>query len=94
MGERPRVSGSPPRRNHSLNDHRRIEWRNFPIEELCEIFPLAVKRIEVGGSFFNRHLIRDPIRSRCIPVVVVNHLIHDLVAKDHDFRHKVIGFDI
>ncbi len=77
-----------------MNDHRRIEWRNFPIEELCEIFPLAVKHIEAGGSFFNRHPVRDPIGSRRIPIVVVNHLIHDLVAKDHDFRHEVIDFDI
>lgn len=57
-----------------MNDHRRVEWRNFPIEELGEIFPSTVKRIEACGSLFNRHLIRDPIGSRRIPIVVVNHL--------------------
>lgn len=77
-----------------MNNHRRIEWRNFPIEELGEIFPSTVKRIEACGRFFNRALIRDPIGSRRVPVVVVNHLVHDLIAKDHDFWHKVIDFDI
>ncbi|SCK55034.1 hypothetical protein YWIDRAFT_08124 [Streptomyces sp. SceaMP-e96] len=77
-----------------MNDRRRVEWRNFPIEELCEIFPSMIKRIEACGSFFNCHLIRDPIGSRRVPVVVINHLVHDLIAKDHNLWHKVIDFDI
>lgn len=77
-----------------MNNHRRIEWRNFPIEELGEIFPSTVKRIEAGGRFFNCALIRDPIGSRRVPILVVNHLVHDLIAKDHNFWNKVIGFDI
>lgn len=94
MQEHALAQAGPRPGNHSMHDHRMTEWYNFPIEEFDEIFPSTVKCIEACGTLFNHLSIRDPIGSHRVPVLVVGHLVHDLIAKDHNFRHKVIDFDI
>ena len=78
-----------------MNDHRRVKWRNFPIEELRERFPAFVENVEPGGRFVDPHCpIGDPTRSRRVSVVIVNHFVHDLVAQDHHLGNGAVAFDV